>query len=273
MKKMQLNSRWVLVTGASSGLGQEIALQLARDYGTNLVLVARRRARLETLQQQLVQRYQAKVHILPADLSDAQQVDHVFQESIAEREIYAVVLNAGVTYFGEHQKLSWNEFQNMLATNVTSVSRLVHLFVPYLLGKGQGGGILIVSSLAGLLPLPYQTAYSSTKAFVSHLALALAEELHDDNISITLFAPGGMKTEMLHNSGLHEALGDSIFNQSPSVCASSALQALQHRRRLAVPGPLNKIALILARVLPRRTTVAILGRVYRKALAQLAKLG
>ena len=266
MKRMQLESRWVLVTGASSGLGREIATQLARDHRANLILVARRQSRLEELQQELESEYGVQVRVQPADLSDLDQVERLFEVCTRECNIYAVVLDAGVTFFGRQQNLAWDEFQRMLATNVNSVVRLVNRFVPYLLSRNDGGGLLIVSSLAGIIPLPYQAAYSGTKAFLTNFGLALAYELRHENLSITVFAPGGIATEMLDKSGLREKFADSPFTQSVTVCARSAIRAMQRRRRLAVPGVLNKIAATAARCVPRIALTALVGRAYQRAL-------
>jgi short-subunit dehydrogenase len=109
-------------------------------------------------------------------LSVPADVDRVFEEAIAVGDVYGVILNAGVTYFGKHLDMEWSTFQNLLSTNVTSVVRLMSLFAPYLLGKQQGGGIMVVSSMASLLPVPYQAAYAGSKAFVTHFTQSLRQE-------------------------------------------------------------------------------------------------
>jgi short-subunit dehydrogenase len=139
MKDMSFGSRWVLVTGASSGLGLEMATQLARQHKANLILVARRRENLNVLKADL-EKTGIRCHVIAADLSLAADVDRVFEEAIAVGDVYGVILNAGVTYFGKHLDMEWSTFQNLLSTNVTSVVRLTSLFAPYLLGKQQGGG-------------------------------------------------------------------------------------------------------------------------------------
>ncbi|MGB1016171.1 MAG: SDR family NAD(P)-dependent oxidoreductase, partial [Nannocystaceae bacterium] len=157
---MNFQSRWVLVTGASSGLGREIARDLAVRHRANLVIVARRLGRLEELAGEL--RAAAGVEVVPiaADLSIEQDVENLFAQATDGRDIYGVVLNAGITHFGEQTKLEWPRFKAMLATNVTSLVHLVHLFLPYLIEQQQEGGILLVSSMASLVPVPFQSAYS-----------------------------------------------------------------------------------------------------------------
>ena len=102
MKDMTLNSRWVLVTGASSGLGKEMACQLARQYRPNLILVARRADKLEALKAELDKEAGVCCHVIAAELSSPVDVDRVYEEAIAVGDVYGVILNAGVTHFGRH---------------------------------------------------------------------------------------------------------------------------------------------------------------------------
>lgn len=265
-EKMNFNGRWVLVTGASSGLGKEMACQLARVHKANLILVARRASRLLELKTRLEQEHGIQCRVVQADLANPQDVDRVYQESIQQAEVYGVVLNAGVTHFGQHADLAWQDFETMLATNVTSVVRLVNLFVPYLLSKNQGGGILLVASLAGLMPVPYQSAYAGTKGFITQFGQSLYQELKGQNISITVFAPGGIATEMMESSGLNAGFENSVFLQDVQSCAAMALDGFARRDYLPVPGLLNNVQLFFSRFLPRQVLGMIARNVYRAAL-------
>ena len=165
---MEFRGRYVLVTGASSGLGTDIARHLASAHGANLILVARRADRLEALRVELTEKHKIDAVCIPADLSVAADVERVFDESTRGRSVYGVVLNAGVTHFGEALEQPFEAFEAMLATNLTSVARLTWRFVPYLKAQGQGGGVMLVSSLAGFWPMPFQAAYGGTKAFLNN---------------------------------------------------------------------------------------------------------
>jgi short-subunit dehydrogenase len=262
---LQLRDRWVLVTGASSGLGREMALLLAREYGARLVLVARRREKLEAIQAELAAQGHGLCRLICADLTQADDVERVFRQGI-EQPLAAVILNAGVTYYGRHSELSWEESERLLATNLTSVSRLVHLFLPHLSTAGQPAAIMLVASLGGLLPLPYQALYAATKGFLVQLGQSLAAELHDSPVSICTFAPGGIRTEMGQLSGLDALFADTPLLQSAPDCARAAVSAMVTGRVLAVPGLLNKLQLQLTRLLPRRWVLALAERTYRKGL-------
>lgn len=270
MRKMQLKGRWVLVTGASAGLGVEIARDLASRHGANLLLVARRLERLDSLAAELASRHGVEARTLRADLSDLSDVDRVFHEGTEGTPIHAVVLNAGVTHFGPHDELPWERFETLLSTNVTSSVRLVSHFVPYLLAQGhaerEGGGIMLVTSMAGLVPVPYQTAYSASKAFLTAFGEGMHHELADKNVSLTTFAPGGIKTEMTETTGLDAAFGNSPQIMAADVCAKAAVDAMVARRYLAVPGLFNQLQLFLPRLSPRKLTTGVVANAYRRAL-------
>jgi uncharacterized protein len=266
MRNLELNGRWVLVTGASSGLGREMARDLAKRHSANVILVARRRERLEELRLELEGKYKVAARVITADLAKREDVDRVFTEATNGADVQAVVLNAGITHFGHHHDLSWEEFEKMLDTNVKSVARLTHHFIPYLLGKDQAGAIMLVTSLAGLQPLPFQTAYSSTKAFLTTFGLGLNHELAGKNISITTFAPGGIATEMTESNGLAAHFGKSMQIQAAALVAREAVDAIVQRRYLYVPGQLNRFQLFLPRLLPRRLVGRVLANTYQKAL-------
>ena len=160
MKPMNFRGRWALVTGASSGLGRAIALQLARDQGANILAVARRKDRLDALAEEL-KPSGVQVETLVADLSRGDDVERVLEKAQDGRELYAAVLNAGVTHFGRHEELSWPDFESMLNTNVRASVRLCSALLPKLEEHPDGGGVLLVSSMAGIAPVPYQSALPS----------------------------------------------------------------------------------------------------------------
>ena len=155
MNPMELRGRWVLVTGASSGLGREMAKILAVRYGANLVIAARREDRLLELSRELERDAGVKVEICVADLSNLGDVDRVISKATEGRALFGAILNAGVTHFGPYADLSWDDFRSMLDTNVTATVRLSTALIPHL--EAQGGGLMIVSSMAGIFPVPYQT--------------------------------------------------------------------------------------------------------------------
>src|SRR3954470_226033 len=177
MNPMELRGRWVLVTGASSGLGREMAKILAVTYGAHLVISARREDRLNELKAELEKSGGAKVEICVADLSKLADVDRLIETATRGRALFGAILNAGVTHFGDYAALPWDDFRTMLDTNVTATVRMATAFVPVL--EANGGGLMIVSSMAGIFPVPYQTHYSATKAFLVHYGVGLWHVLEE----------------------------------------------------------------------------------------------
>lgn len=264
MQAMNFKGRWVLVTGASSGLGEEMARQLARE-GAHLILVARRLDRLAALKAELEQAHGNRCVTLAADLSRAEDVERVYREASLAGDVYAVILNAGITHFGPHLELEWQQVNDLIATNVTGVVHLAHRFLPDLISRDQGGGVLLVGSMAGLMPTPFQTAYSGSKAFLSHFGQALAQELRGRNVSVTVFCPGGIDTAMTRDSKL-SYFSNTPLLQSVQDCAADGLSALRRRQTLFVPGGLNRLQVFMARFAPRGLVARVAHDAYRRAL-------
>lgn len=257
------------MTGASSGLGLELATQLARDHGANLVLVARRRERLEALALELSSKYAVSVRVIAADMTSAADVDRVVHESTADGELYGAILNAGVTYFGHALELRDDALEAMVATNLTSTVKLTNAIAKDFLARGTHGALMIVSSVGGVAPLPFQAAYAASKAFLNSYTQALAEELRGKPLSITLFVPGGIATEMTITSGI-TAASDSLekFLMPVDACAKSAIDGFVRRKRVHVPGVLYKIAALVTRVAPQGIVARQSANVYRGSLTK-----
>lgn len=260
---MNFESRWVIVTGASSGLGREMARVLAREHHANLVLVARREPLLEELKAQLETEHGIQARIYAADLSVEAEVERVFAEASAEVDIYGAILNAGITHFGRFDELSWEDFQRMIALNNTCVARFAMLLLPYLEERAEGGGIMLVSSMAGLNPVPYQTAYSATKAFLVHFGCGLHHEMIDRGVSVTTFAPGGIVTEMTEGARFDKLRG---WLMPVEPCAEEAIAGFAKRRYLVVPGLAMRWASRMSRLLPQRFFVSRVAAQYRDSL-------
>jgi short-subunit dehydrogenase len=267
MKPMDLRNRYTLITGASSGLGLEMARVVAREYGGHVVAVARRKDRLEALQRELSDKYKVDVVPVVADMCRPDEVQRTFEQAIAGREIYGVVLNAGVTFFGHALEQSLESFESMLATNVSSLVRLGTQFTRYLAERRNGGGLMMVSSMAGFWPMPYQAAYGATKAFVTNFGRSLGHEVRPQGVSVTVFTPGGIATEMLDNAGLSRKFkrGD-VGIMDADQCARLAVHAMVRRKALYVPGLLNQLSVAWMKLMPHGLMLGSLERLYRAAL-------
>jgi short-subunit dehydrogenase len=269
MKPMDFRGKWVLVTGASSGLGRAMAGVLAREHGANIVPVARRRERLEELKRELEAETGVQVDPLVADVSKAANIDAILAHATEGRTLYAAVLNAGVTHFGNYHELVWDDFEAMLHTNVSSVVRMTTSLLPYLQKQAHGGGIMLVSSMAGITPVPYQSAYSGTKAFIISFGCALWHELRDKGVSITTYAPGGIATEMTAGEKFH-ALRRWLM--PVDAAAREGIEAFRQRKYLHVSGRANRVGSMLLKLLPQRMVTSQVAASYRRALQLANKL-
>jgi short-subunit dehydrogenase len=258
---MNLKGQWVWVTGASSGLGLELSKQLAKR-GANLLITARRVERLEALATEL-RAGGVEVQVLPADMSRSEDVERIL--GVAKSlPLSSVVLNAGVTHFGYHHELEWPAFEAMLRTNVIGTTRLTSELVKHFQARGTDARIMLVTSLTGLLPVPFQAAYSGTKAFLSAFGMALAHELRGTKVSVTVFAPGGIATEQTAGARFDKL---RAWLAPVDAVALEALAALRSRPSLYIQGFWNRVGFLLFRFMPRDLAMWLVSREYRKSLA------
>jgi short-subunit dehydrogenase len=260
MNPMQLRGRWVLVTGASSGLGREMARVLAVKHGANILIVARREDRLGELKSKLEAEAGVTVETCVADLSKLDDVDRVITAAKA-RDLYGAILNAGVTHFGPYGELSWDSFRSMLDTNVIATVRLATALLPDL--EAHGGGLMIVSSMAGIFPVPYQTHYSATKAFLVHFGVGLWHELQGRNVSVTSYAPSGVISEMTAGENFTPL---RRWLMPVAQAANEGVEAFRTRKYLHISGFANRVGSAFARLLPQRLTTSLVAAQYRNAL-------
>lgn len=265
MPKLSLKDQRVLVTGASSGLGLEMARQLARDFGAHPILVARRKERLEELAKE-IEGFGRAPEIVAADMTKPADVERTFEEA-TKKPLAGAVLNAGVTYFGRAEDQTPADAAQLVTTNVTSLVHLTQLLVPNFTARGADAGILLVSSMASFQPMPYQAVYGGSKAFVTSFGLALAEELRGKPLSVTTFCPGGIATDMITNAGMGDKYGkDHPMVMAVEPCARLALDAFVAREKIFVPGALNKVAALAAKFAPKGLVTHLVARDYADAL-------
>jgi uncharacterized protein len=261
---VELRNHYTLITGASSGLGREMARLIAKQHGGHLVVAARRKDRLDELTREL--RDETGVDVVPidVDLSDPAGAQSLFERATANRTIDAVVLNAGVTYFGHAIEQSLESMQTMIATNTTSVAQLATLFGRYFIANQIKAHMLFVSSLASLAPMPYQALYGGTKAFLTNYGQALRHELSPRGIKVGVFLPGGIVTEMGDLSGTSRVArsGDAGMMEA-NICARYAVAALRKGWTVNIPGASNQIMAVAMRTIPRQILTPVMARIYK----------
>jgi short-subunit dehydrogenase len=263
MPPLDFAGKLVVVTGASSGLGREIALSLALDQKAHVLLAARRRDRLEALKAEIESRSASRAYVLVVDLADAGAADTLYRCATAIGDVEAVVACAGMTFYGPTLEAPPETCRRILVVNQLSVMEAVLLFLPYFLKRGSGG-LLTVTSVYGLVPGPYQNVYAASKHAVQTFMEGLAGEYRGRGVTISTFAAGSMVTEMIQQAGLVRRHGTHpVVFLDPARTARAAIASFKRGRIIAVPGALYKVILLIARFLPRRLSIWLAERVMR----------
>ena len=248
---LQKYGPWALVTGASSGIGEQFARQLARQ-GFNLVLVARRADRLQTLQTELLQQHGAKAEVVAEDLGDPAAIDRVLA-ALAGHDIGLVVSNAGFGLKGGFNQHARAELEAMLNVNARAPLLLLHGLLPQLRARGHAG-VILTGSQEGEAAFPWSSAYAATKAYVHSLGLSLFGELQGTGVDVLVLAPGSTETEAPLLQGIRR---EALFGvMSAEEVARQGLEQLG-RRPLHVPAWYNRVLVHLLRALPRRWAIAV----------------
>lgn len=251
-----------LVTGASSGLGKEFARLFAAD-GHGVVLVARRKERLEALARELEAGGRAKAWPIACDLARPDAVEALVGELDARGlSVDYLVNNAGVGSTGPFVEASAAGEAAMAELNVTAVVRLTRALLPGMLARGRGR-ILNVGSTAGFQPGPFMATYYASKAFVNHFSEALAYELRGSGVTVTLSCPGPTRTEFGDVSGAGRSKLFRLRVASAESVARAAYRAMGRGRVLVVHGFLNRLGIELLRVSPRAWVRAVVARLNR----------
>lgn len=190
-----------LITGASSGIGKELAT-IHAERGGNLILVARSKDKLNELKVELEKKHKVLVSIIPKDLSAAGAAKELFIEvqSLGIQVDY-LMNNAGFGLVGKFHELPWERQMQMINLNMNALTELTYLFLQEMVPRNNGK-ILNTSSTAGLIPGPVQAVYFASKAYVSSFSNAIAEELYDKNITVTALLPGATETGFAKTSGV-----------------------------------------------------------------------
>jgi hypothetical protein len=225
-----------LITGASSGIGAELARALCAR-GFDAVLVARRRDRLERLAAELRERHGCRVEVITCDVADAPARARLPREIAAlGLEVDVLVLSAGFGLAGPFISLDPERITTMVRTNVEAVMALSRALIPPMAARGSGA-VLVVSSMAGNQPMPNFGAYAATKAAMTSFAQALNAELSGSGVTVTALCPGGVRTEFSEVAG-----ATAVERRTPAAlmidadeCARAALDGLAQGRRVVMP--------------------------------------
>lgn len=250
-----------LVTGASAGIGKELARVLARDH--DLILTARREAELNALAAELSP---AACRVIPADLADPAAPRMLFDSvRAAGLKLDVLVSNAGFGDLGPFAEADLAKMLRMIQVNVTALTELTGLFLPAMRER-RSGRILNVGSVAGFQPGPFMAVYYATKAFVNSFSEALSEELAGTGITVTCLAPGRTESEFGAVAGIAPVQQASGIADARSV-AEAGVRAMKKGKRIVVTGFRNRALLFAERFVPRGTVIRAVRKMQQKRTA------
>jgi len=241
---------YALITGASSGIGYELAKLFAKDKH-NVILIARREERLKKLSRDLENDYKIKTLVIAKDLRQPQAAQEVYDLVKQNRiTIDYLINNAGFIVYGSFSVTNWPEEHKMIQLHIVTLTNLIKLFLPDML-KRKNGKILNLGSTGSFVPGPFNAVYCATKNYILSLSEAIAEELYGTGVTVTALCPGGTKTEF---AGKATSNNKSVYffkSMEPNKVAQIGYKALMKGRRLVIPGMLYKIHIFSIRFTPR----------------------
>ncbi len=250
------NDCTVLITGASSGIGREFALQLA-PFASNIIIAARRIDRLEALKSEIAELHpETNIFTYGIDLAIGPETD-IFLGWLDETglKVDLLINNAGLGDHGPFSEANWTRIEQMLAVNISALTKLTHALLPQMLRSGEGA-ILNVSSVASLMPVPYLNVYAATKAYVTSFSEGLRAELRGTNISVTALCPGPVPTEFgkqatrLGENEKFDMSTPGFLSVDAATAARAGLNAVAADRARAVPGLAMFAAALLLTIIP-----------------------
>ena len=256
-----------LITGASGGLGEAMARQLA-PRGIHLLLVARREDKLQALATELAEKHGIQTGIVALDLADPGAPTELEREVEFRRmDIDFLINNAGYGLYGEFAQSDRTEQLDMLQLNIVTLTELTHRFLPGMLSRGRGR-IMNVASTAAFLPGPLMATYYASKAFVLSFSEGLAEELRGSGVAVTALCPGPVETGFQDRSSLGESVmlsGPSRFSVlSAEEVARQGIEAMVRGDMVCIPGGVNRAQLLMTKLMPRKYVPRLIHGVQRR---------
>ncbi len=257
-----MQTKTALITGASQGLGKELAIVFARN-GYNVVIIARHKDALEEVAHELSQNYKTEVTVLPHDLSKtnaAEEIVKYLQEKQIEIDI--LVNNAGFGNYGYFWETDLDEEEGLIQVNITSLVTLTKLLLPKMIAKDEGK-ILNVASVAAFMAGPMTPLYYASKAFVLSFSQGLSEQLRDTHVTCTVVCPGPTKTHFRwHGEDDKPRKVKLPFEggMKAAVVAEIAYDGLMSSKQVVIPGFINQAIVAIVHFLPRALVARIVGR-------------
>ena len=251
-----------LITGASSGLGEEFAIQLARE-GFALVLVARREDRLQAVSERARKSGAPEAVVLAADLSRPEAPAEIHRRLADEGAVIDwLVNNAGFGTRGRFDRAPLDREIEEINLNISSLVALTRLFIPAMVER-RSGIVVNVASTAAFQPVPWMATYAATKAFVLSFSEAIAEELRGSGVTVTALCPGPTRTEFQQVAGVADSAFPSFAYMDAATVVREAIAAARSGKSVKINGMINTVMAESTRIAPRSLVRRIAGAMFR----------
>jgi uncharacterized protein len=258
---MTARAKWVVITGASSGIGKALAYEFAAG-GFNLFLTSRNAVLLAEVAERCSAKNGVQTQTFVADLSDAVAIDRLVDSLTASARHYEVLVNnAGFGVHGEFAATDIEPNLQLVTVQITAALKLTRALLPGMVAR-HSGKILNVASVYSFSPVPFQSVYSACKAFLLSFSSALRNELQGTGVSVTVFCPGVTQTEFRSRAGISEKRKDS--GMTAEAAAHIAYTGTLKGTHLVIPGFLNRLYVSIARLLPSGAVPGIIRFINRQ---------
>lgn len=236
--------KWAIITGASSGIGKALAFEFAQN-DFNVFLTARNETALREIAEQCERKFNVKTEIFSADLADENSTEDLIK-AISTRKFDVLVNNAGFGVKGDFAETDLNDELKMLMVQLAALLKLTKAVLPAML-KAKSGKILNVASVYSFAPVPKQSVYSASKAFILNFSSALQNEIEDSGVNVTVVCPGITQTEFRARAGIADKKDSGMTAEQVAEIAFAEMMRGKH---VVVPGFQNKIFAFLSKTLP-----------------------
>jgi short-subunit dehydrogenase len=253
---MAAERKTALITGASSGIGAQLA-RVHAEHGGDLVVIARRQDKLEALRAELQKEHHVTVHVLVKDLAQADAAPQI-RDELETRGVRVdyLINNAGFGYHGFFHEQDWTVNEAMIRVNILALAALTRMFLPQMVERHHGR-VLNIASMAGFVPGPLESVYYASKAFVISFNEAIANELRGTGVTVTALCPAFTETEFGRVAGMASIRSFSRTFSAREV-AEIGYEAMLRGKTVVVPGILNRLFIHgLLRLTPRKLTTRI----------------
>lgn len=249
-----------LISGASNGIGLELA-RISAAHGDNLVLVARSAGKLQSIADELAAKHKISARALPADLTDPQAPQAIFNQLNADNiNVDILINNAGFGDYGPFAASDRAKIMEMVQVNVAALTELTHLFLPGMVQR-KYGRVMNVASTAAFQPGPLMAVYYATKAYVLSFSDAIGEELRNTGVSVTTLCPGPTRTGFQSEAAMEQSRLMRMGLMDVQAVAQAGYRGMMNGTTVVIPGPTNWVGAQLSRFTPRRLTTRLMMQI------------